>query len=44
MELTYWSVLLFSRRGGKGVNKLIGGIVILARRKFYFIGEHENLV
>ena len=44
MELTYWSVLLSSRRGGKGVNGLIEGIVILARRKFYFIGEHESLV
>ena len=35
----YWSVRLFSRRGTR-----MRMIVILARYKFYFIKEHENLV
>ena len=31
-------------RGGGGVKKVEGGIVILARCKFHFIREHENMV
>ena len=44
MELIYWSVGLSSKRGGKGVNAMDGGIFILARCVFDFIREHENLM
>ena len=44
MELIYWSVRSSNRRGGDGVNRVDGGIVILAYYKFHFIREHDNLV
>ena len=39
MELVYWSLRSFSRRGGDGVK---GGIVILALYMFQHIIEHEK--
>ena len=33
-----------SRRGGKGVRGMNGGIVILAFCEFHSIREHENMV
>ena len=47
MELNYWSFRSSSRRGEDGVRWVDGGrgcIVILARCKFNFIREQENLV
>ena len=41
MELVYWSVRLSIWRGG---NWFKGRVVILARYKFHFIREHENVV
>ena len=39
MELIYWSVCSFSRRGWDGVKGV--GVVIVARCKFHYIREHE---
>ena len=44
MELVYWSDRSFSRRGGDGVKGIKEGNLTLARCKFHFIREHENLV
>ena len=42
MELVYWSVCSFSRRGGDLVKGMDGGMLILARCKIHFVSEHEN--
>ena len=44
MELIYWSVRLFSRRGGSGAKGVDGGIFILALCEFHFIRKHAILV
>ena len=46
MVLTLNSLIVrsSSRREGDGVKEVDGSIVILARYKFHFIREHENLV
>ena len=38
MELVYWSVCLYSRRGGDGVGV---GYLILDHCEFHFVREHE---
>ena len=41
MEIIYWSIRSFSRRGGDGIKVIKREIVILACYVFHFIREHE---
>ena len=44
MDLTYWSVCLFSRRGGNGVKKVDLGYRYYSQKRALLIRVYENLV